>query len=60
MYGHPELCLNVGEEGAQNGWDFRLLSHRERPEIVAIVVKHDKVIFVARIAQNGGSPDISM
>ena len=44
---------DVGHEGAQGGQDLGLLPQRECPKIVRVIIEHNKIVFVAGMADNG-------
>ena len=41
----PKLCLNKGMEVLRNGHGIGLASQWERPEIVRVIIEHDKIVL---------------
>ena len=55
-----KLSLHEGVEGNERGENIRFSSQREHPDIVGVIIKHDQIVLVARVAENGQRPHITV
>jgi len=55
-----KLSLHEGVEGNERGENIRFASQREHPDIVVVIVEHDQIVLVARVAENGQRPHITV
>jgi hypothetical protein len=60
LNGEAELSGHLGEEVAEGGESLRLGTQRKSPHIMRKIIKHDKIVFVARHTGNGRSPQIAV
>jgi hypothetical protein len=52
LNGEAKLSGHLGEEVAEGGQSLRLGTQRKSPYIMRKIIKHDKIIFVARHTGN--------
>ena len=57
-YGEVELGMNISDESSYGVKNVRLVSKRDGPKVMSIVIKKNDIVLITRMAKNRRRPNI--